>query len=279
MIIDKSSYGLRNNMIGKLQAAHSLVRFMRYFRNWREIWSAYRAGRCLPPLVFRNGLVLHHEDGGDDPISLFQEIFLAEPYTSGGFYRPSAGDIVLDLGANIGAFALYLQWRAPGVRVHCFEPAAATRERLLRNVAENGLGERITVHPYAVAGVESTAVLKQAARTAHRSMYESSFTETIGEETINCVTLDQAVAMCGDGPIDLLKVDIEGGEIEAIEAAGPETWRRVRRVAVEYHDLFRPGCRDRVKLALQTQGFDSIEIVPDAYHNGQLGIIRAKRST
>jgi hypothetical protein len=110
-------------------------------------------------------------------------------------------------------------------------------------------------------------------------MFASEWTEkSMAEETVDCVTLDHAAALCGDGPIDLIKMDIEGGEIEAIENAGPQTWERVKRVAVEYHDIIRPGCLDRVRTALAAHGFDAIETRPDAYHNGQLGIVRARRS-
>jgi hypothetical protein len=43
------------------------------------------------------------------------------------------------------------------------------------------------------------------------------------------------------GRIAWLKVDIEGSEREAFEGGTPETFRRIDRMAVEYHDNLRPG--------------------------------------
>src|SRR5438270_8770844 len=100
---------------GKYYAARALAQFVRRFANWREVWAAYRTGRPLPPLRLRDGLTLYH-GGHDDPIYLFREQFIERVYTRGGFYRPAPGDTVIDLGANIGSFALSLQWQARGVR-------------------------------------------------------------------------------------------------------------------------------------------------------------------
>src|SRR5947209_1159886 len=99
----------------KWKAAGALALFIRSFRNWGEVWEAYRNRRPLPRMVLRDGLTVHHGEG-DDPVYLFREIFVDRCYTSGGFYSPSPADTVLDLGANIGFFALYLQHAARGVR-------------------------------------------------------------------------------------------------------------------------------------------------------------------
>ncbi len=262
----------------KVHAARALAQFMRYFRNWRDVWSAYRASQPLPPLVLKDGITLYHDEKHDDPIALFREVFVAEPYTRGGFYRPAAGDMVLDLGGNIGFFAMYLQWCARGIRIHSFEPAGGTFERFSRNVRENGLDDLITVHRCAVSDQNGTVTLKHADLSTHRSLFDSQWaaeSKGAGQETVECVTLDRATASCGGGPIDLLKVDIEGAEIEALEGAGSESLGRVRRIAVEYHDVHRPGCRERVTRVLASQGFTSIETFPDEYNDGQFGTIRA----
>src|SRR5215472_4872541 len=123
---------------GKIYAAHSIIQFMQYFTNWREVWAAYRSGVAIPALEFRKGLKLFHGEG-DDAVLLFREMFVERPYTRESFYVPKPGDTVVDLGANIGGFALYLLSLTRGINVHCFEPAAATRAILERNVAANHL--------------------------------------------------------------------------------------------------------------------------------------------
>ena len=261
---------------GKWHAVRVLYEFRRYLKNWRAVWGAYRLGLPAPPLELNGGLTLYHDGLEDDAVRLFQEIFVDRCYTRGGFYRPRAGDTVLDLGANIGAFALAMQWQARGVRVHSFEPASDTRARLERNVAENGLGGLVTVHPCAVAGAPGLLRLKRGGIAGHSSLFASRFVAGGGEEEVRAVGLAEAVALTGSATVDLLKIDIEGAEIEVVEGADTATWAKVRRVAVEYHDLFRPGCRERVCRVLKAQGFPAIETLPEPT-TPELGLVRAFR--
>jgi FkbM family methyltransferase len=54
---------------------------------------------------------------------------------------------------------------------------------------------------------------------------------------------------------DLLKIDIEGGELEVF-TIGVERWiDRVDTIAVEVHDGHRPGCSAAVRGALATRGY------------------------
>src|ERR1700733_12238992 len=106
------------------------------FENWREIWDAYQQGSQFPTFHLRTGHSIVNVPG-DAAGAVFYEIFVLQVYTGDGFYIPQATDIVIDVGANIGIFALFLSIRSPGVRVFCFEPSNDTRKRLVRNVDEN----------------------------------------------------------------------------------------------------------------------------------------------
>ena len=269
------SLTLKDRVIGKIQAAKALMEFRRHLRNWREVWDAYRRNRPVPPLVLDDGLTLHHGPE-DDAVLLFREIFVGSIYTEGGFYTPKPGDTVLDLGGNIGFFALSMQRNGRGVHVHSFEPASDTRARLETNVAENGLAGVVTIYPYAVTDKPGVVLLKKAEQAGHRSLFASRFVDGGTEEEVRAVSLAEAVAMTGATAVDLLKIDIEGAEIEVVEGADAATWAKVRRVVIEYHDLFRPGCRDRVVNVLKANGFPDVEVLPEK-GTPDLGLVRARR--
>jgi FkbM family methyltransferase len=247
----------------------------RWFHNWRAILAACRAGEPLPPLVLRNGLAIHH-GAGDSPLFIFNEIFRERCYTRGGFYKPRPGDTVVDLGANIGLFMLYLQWRAQGIRMHCFEPAAETRRRLEHNIRSNELEEWVSVYPFAVSDHEGVVHLQQARKTGVRSLFGNPQAEGPPPEAVPCLNLSRALDLCGAGRVDLLKIDVEGAEVEIIEGAGAGVWERIDRVALEFHDQYRPDCRQRVEAALAAQGFGHIAVDTQP-GSPQVGVIRACR--
>jgi FkbM family methyltransferase len=247
----------------------------RWFRNWRPILAAARAEVPLPPLVLRSGLTVYHGPA-DSPLFIFNEIFRQRCYTRGGFYRPRPADTVLDLGANIGLFTLFLQWRAWGIRVNCFEPAAETRARLAHNIDANRLSPHVSIYPFAVSDRDGEAGLRPGRTTGVRSFFANPDRGHTPAECVRCVTLGRALEMCGRGRVDLLKIDVEGSEVEIVEGAEAGAWERVERVALEFHEDLRPGCRERVLRVLAARGYNHVAV--DVGPTGEVGVIRARRS-
>ena len=73
---------------------------------------------------------------------LYREIVTERTYERHGIDVRS-GDVVFDVGANVGLFAIHLSRTTPGVRVYAFEPIPPLFEALTRNINEHGPGVRI----------------------------------------------------------------------------------------------------------------------------------------
>lgn len=69
-----------------------------------------------------------------DAALVFEEIFACDVYRRHGI-AIRGGDCILDVGANIGAFPLFLESLGLPVTVHCLEPVPAIFEVLQRNAA------------------------------------------------------------------------------------------------------------------------------------------------
>ena len=260
---------------GKQQAMRSLVQFMWWFRNWKEVFDGYRGRSVMPPLQIRSGPTLFHEPS-DDAIGLFREVFIDRCYAGADFYDPKPHHVVLDLGANIGTTMLYLSWRAPGIRIHCFEPMSRTRSKLEENVRKNRLEKPVTIHAEAISDHNGLVRLYSAASSKDGSTIPSEFTSAETTEEANCITLQEARTRCDLPHIDLLKIDVEGAEIEILSANPEKSLAGVDRVAVEFHDHFRPGCLDSIQRALRLSGFANPTVEYSA-DGRPLGILRAKR--
>ena len=126
------------------------------------------------------------------------------------------GDIVIDCGAHVGTFVH--QSLANGAsKVVAIDPDPTQVECLRRNFREEIASGRVVVVPEGVWSKEGTMTLYVA--SLHSGA--SSFVEKHGEKeiTVRVTTIDELVGRLGLPRVDLIKLDIEGAEREALLGA------------------------------------------------------------
>lgn len=255
----------------RLQTYRRWLAFRSQLINWREVISEERRHHL--------GVTLRHVSGAtirggtnDDTIGIYREIFVEKCYTPSWFYSPQPAQVVLDVGANIGIFSLFLHIAAPGIRVLAFEPHPATYQRLVDNLTTNNALDSITPHQIAVSsGPGEVRFAAPSSDAAGQSGHYSALESNTGF-AVPCIGLSDAVTMAG-GLIDLLKVDTEGAEAEIITTAPEAIWTKIARVVVEYHDLTK---RDQVEDYLKKVGY-RCRVVPAPNFEHHLGLIYATK--
>ena len=166
----------------------------------------------------------------------------------------AAGEIICDVGANIGAYSIPLAKAFPGTEVHAFEPNPPIATRLRQNVLINGAAN---VHVHQLAVGDRTATMEfHAFEGKDHGM--SSFIRprgTAGEsETIavKVVPLDE-VYDTERRRIGVLKIDVQGFEHQVMTGARKLIQRCRPFVAMEHEDSNFPDSleADKAKKALQ----------------------------
>ena len=124
--------------------------------------------------------------------------------------------IVIDVGANVGAYAIPLAKAFADIEVHAFEPNPFAVERLRRNLAMNGVGN-VLLQQYAVGA--------QAGRMDLHAFTEedlglSSLISPPKEGSRNIpvevITLDDFYRV-NQRPISLIKIDVQGFEFQVLQ--------------------------------------------------------------
>ena len=119
------------------------------------------------------------------------------------------GDVVLDVGANIGALTLALaDIVGENGCVTAFEPQPETAELLKRNV-----DERVAVRDYALGMVEGTTRVPSLGSAIHKNYGGVAIGS--GELEVKIHTLDSSVC----DKIDFIKIDVEGSEVAVLMGA------------------------------------------------------------
>lgn len=178
------------------------------------------------------------------------------------------GAVVLDLGAHVGTVSVLAASRG-AARVIALEPNPDNFLALVQNVRVNDQWGRVVPLPLAVAATTGTARLTSAGGSGQRSLlYKNVGQESFAVQTVAFEDL-LANVIRTFGRIDLLKMDLEGGEwpIFAHARKGGNVaalLERVRYFDLELHDVsdedyFEPGQSadvDGLKRWLAELGFE-----------------------
>jgi len=134
--------------------------------------------------------------------------------------KVSEGMVAYDIGANIGYFSLLLARKVGQTGfVFAFEALPANIQRLRTNIELNNLGLKVKIVPAAVIererstrfGIGPSGAMGKVEGSAGRNSV--IYTKTIFVEGIS---LDEYVYKHGNPPPDVVKIDIEGGEVLAL---------------------------------------------------------------
>lgn len=159
-----------------------------------------------------------------DPI-VVKEIFEENVYEVKDTHF-NRGGVVIDIGANIGTFAMYAGQFAE--KVYAIEPEPHNLEALKNNIDINGMNDKVIPIPFGISNFKGTAVI-------HDSGGGSSIKDdgAFGAE-IEIMTLDNFFSLYEIDSVDVLKIDVEGSEVEIILGASEETLNKCKYITMEF---------------------------------------------
>jgi FkbM family methyltransferase len=166
---------------------------------------------------------------------IFLEIFVFD------IYRRVQQDIsrsrvIIDVGANVGFFAIHAGSLNAGVEIHAFEPFPGNLEQMKRNLGLNP-GCHVHLHPQAVSDRSGAVTLfftpgDDSGCALDQTRMSQGKTQTCSVEALG---VNELLPACGVDQCDLLKMDCEGSELSILRAAAPQTLAKIDRIIMEYH--------------------------------------------
>jgi FkbM family methyltransferase len=128
------------------------------------------------------------------------------------------GMTVMDCGAHIGWYTLIAAERVGSSgRVYAFEPNPKSYDILLRNIALNGLGNVVAIRKALAEKSGSRFLYPSKRESGTDSLFKSGLAAT--GLVVEATTLDDFLAAEGWPHVHLIKMDIEGAELAALEGA------------------------------------------------------------
>jgi FkbM family methyltransferase len=162
------------------------------------------------------------------------------------------GSILLDIGGNIGSFALPMAKAHPEIEVHAYEPNPAAIERFKKNIAINRL-KNIKLKELAVGRQTGECEFwafenKDVGLSSFRSPLEKGSRKIkVGMVRLDDVGLDEK-------QVCMIKIDTEGYEYEVLEGARALLQKNFPPILLEHEDkyFFPKSDGQKVKMSLKT---------------------------
>jgi len=187
-------------------------------------------------------------DLGRKELASVLEVLLERCYEPDEAWLTAPTDTVLDIGANIGVFAILQGKRLTQGRVYAFEPSPTTYARLRRNVSLNRL-DNVETFPLALG--DRNGRVRFIDKPISLNSYVSTDAAQEGAVEVEAQTLDAFVATRGIDRIDLMKIDTEGHELPVL-AGGARALALTGRLVLEFH---RPEDELLLRQRLEEAGF------------------------
>ncbi|HYT42261.1 MAG TPA: FkbM family methyltransferase [Methylomirabilota bacterium] len=251
-------------------AVGNVVLAARAYENWAEVITATAKRQEPATIILKNGLTIEAEMGLRFVV---REIFFKRVYTPA--YLPiEDNDIVVDIGANNGVFTIFAASFTHNA-IHAFEPSPRNLEFLRRNIAVNKL-HQVIVHDCAVSDKVGSAKLFINSPEGMQNMLsdhilpdkiEQYKTRTdvnyliLGADKsenyikVPTTTLPEIMDRNNLDHIDFLKLDCEGAEGGILQSTSTAYFKRVRKIALEFHDHLSELDHSAIQKILERTGF------------------------
>lgn len=185
-----------------------------------------------------------------------------EPETLAWIESFGKGEVLWDIGANVGLYSIYAA--KLGAQVVAFEPSVFNLEFLVRNIGLNDVVDRVRVAALALGGTSPGFSMLEMSSTAWGDSQNSFGSPSTDAGTGNLRTTQyQVFGLPLDSVSNVLKldyphhikIDVDGIEPEILES-GPQTLKRAVSVLVETpRDR---GASERISSSLTRAGLNMV---------------------
>lgn len=203
-----------------------------------------------PLLVFQHSDYLYpiYLRPNTSDIFAFYQILFNQEYNIKLDFEPK---VIIDLGANIGLSTVFFLNKYPDCKIFAVEP-----EKSNYHLLENNLKNYNNCKIYNYGIWDKPAILTIKDNNLGNWGFSVEETEIADENTIKAITLDEIIKQNNIQQIDILKIDIEGAEIELFKN-NYEHWLKITKVIIiELHDWMRKGCAKQFFTTITKYDFD-----------------------
>jgi len=207
-----------------------LVRSWKILKNWYLYPLVYFKLTKKDYVIFetRSGLKIKIRVNSTDLMAL-THVWMIQEYSDDDF-PISNDDVIIDVGAHIGLFALFASQFCKNGKIFCYEPIKENYKILIENIEMNQI-QNIFPNNLAVTKETSRAkIFLNDDQSGHSMFIQNKNFVEVDSKSLSDIFIDNGIKEC-----DFLKLDCEGAEYEIIESLPSDLFTKINKTAIEYH--------------------------------------------
>lgn len=249
-------------------------------------------------VILPNGMQIFQHNHSETALQ-YQEIFIDKEYLKHNIVVEH-GDVIVDVGANIGMFSLLFGRYLEGIKIYAIEPVPELFDILKSNLWLYGIDAKcfnygisnikevsdFSYYPYAsVLSGKNTSrneVRQLIANTASNEIdneeIEKLVQATSYEKKIKCefLPLSEFIESQRISRINLLKIDVERSEFLVLEGIRLDQWKIIDQIVIEVHK-FDNNCERIIEL-LEQHNFIIQRDTPKILNNTDIIVLYARKN-
>jgi len=230
-----------------------------HFKNWYLLFPPFNRMEGERVLNLREGTrfivrSVYSKEGNTD-FSILREVWMGTAKHYGDLLDT---DCIFDIGAHVGASAIYLT-KHTNAKIYAFEPDKDNFRILKRNVELNGLQNRII--PLNIAVWKKDEIVKLSVHATNKGghsitkTYENAHTYEVQAKTISTILREHNISR-----VSFLKCDVEGAEFEIFHNTPQEVFDKIDSGMIELHGKNQETYRV-LKSFIQSKGYTTEFVV------------------
>ena len=200
------------------------------FKNWYVYPLVYFKLTKKQYVIFetKTGLNIKIRVNSTDLMAL-THVWMIQEYSNSGF-DINDSDIVIDIGAHIGLFALFASQFCKQGKIFCFEPIKENYELLVENINSNKIKNIIPFNFAVSKESDSVKIFLNDDYSGHSMFLETNNFVIVKSKSLLDIFSENNIQEC-----NFLKLDCEGAEYDIINSLPSDFLNKIKKSVIEYH--------------------------------------------
>jgi len=216
--------------MGFLTKLKIFLKSTKLFKNWYVYPLVYFKLTNKQYVIFetKTGLNIKIRVNSTDLMAL-THVWMIQEYSNSGF-DINDSDIVIDIGAHIGLFALFASQFCKQGKIFCFEPIKENYELLVENINSNKIKNIIPFNFAVSKESDSVKIFLNDDYSGHSMFLETNNFVIVKSKSLLDIFSENNIQEC-----NFLKLDCEGAEYDIINSLPSDFLNKIKKSVIEYH--------------------------------------------